>query len=152
MIAFRELQSLVNQMQRSGLTRLQINSADYAIRMICQPGSQLPAAPAPEPAAVAEVPVTPVAVTAPMPGRLWLQDPLSGKNVGPVSGPVEAGCLLALVQAGPLCLPVRAPQDGILTSIDATQGQAVEYAQPLMHLLPAGQQQTKEHDHAQHRS
>lgn len=151
MIAFRELQSLVNQMQRSGLSRLEINGADYAIRMSCLPGSPLPAA-APEPVAAAEVPVAPVAVTAPMPGRLWLQDPLSGKNVGPVSGPVEAGCLLALVQAGPLCLPVRAPQDGILASIDATQGQAVEYDQALMHLLPPGQQQIKEQDHAQHRS
>lgn len=145
MLAFREIQSLVNQMQRSGLTSLHINSADYAIRMICQPGSQRPAS-TPEPVAAAAVSITPITVTAPIPGRLWLQDPLSGKNVGPVSGPVEAGCLLALVQAGPLCLPVRAPQNGILISIDATQGQAVEYAQPLMQL------EIKEQDHAQHRS
>ncbi|WP_455812726.1 acetyl-CoA carboxylase biotin carboxyl carrier protein [Pseudomonas graminis] len=146
MIAFRELQSLVNQMQRSGLSRLEINGADYAIRMSCQPGSPRPAAaPEPEPVAAVEIPPAQVAVTAPMPGRLWLQDPLSGKNVGPVSGPVEAGCLLALVQAGPLCLPVRAPQDGILASIDVTQGQAVEYDQPLMQL------DIKEQDHAQHR-
>ncbi|WP_455816226.1 acetyl-CoA carboxylase biotin carboxyl carrier protein [Pseudomonas cerasi] len=145
MLAFRELQSLVNQMQRSRLTSLQINSPGYAIRMVCQPGRQLPA-PAPEPAIAAEVPVAPVAVTAPMPGRLWLQDPLNGKNVGPVSGPVEAGCLLALVQVGPLYLPVRAPQAGILSSIDATQGQAVEYAQPLMQL------EIKEQDHAHNRS
>lgn len=151
MLAFRELQGLVNQMQRSGLTSLQINSADYAIRMTCQPVSQRPVA-APEPVAAITVPVMPVAVTAPMPGRLWLQDPLSGKNVGPVSGPVEAGCLLALVQAGPLCLPVRAPQDGILTSIEATQGQAVEYAQALMQLLPQEKPQTEEQSHAQHRS
>lgn len=147
MLAFRELQSLVHQMQRSGLTSLQINSADYAVRMTCQPGSPLPAvADAAQPVIAAEEPVMPVAVTAPMPGRLWLQDPLSAKNIGPVAGPVEAGCLLALVQAGPLCLPVRAPQDGILISIDVTQGQVVEYAQPLMQL------EIKEQNHAQHRS
>lgn len=151
MLAFRELQSLVHQMQRSGLTSLHINSAGYALRMTCQPGIQRPAA-APEPVAAVAEPLMPVAVTAPIPGRLWLQDPLSGKNVGPVAGPVEAGCLLALVQAGPLCLPVRAPQDGILASIEATQGQAVEYDQALMQLLPPTAPQTEEQGHAQHRS
>ncbi|QGU87118.1 biotin/lipoyl-binding protein [Erwinia sorbitola] len=143
MLAFRELQSLVYQMQRSGLTSLHINSAEYAIRMTCPPGYQPPVT---ETLAAPEPEVHRVAVTAAMPGRIWLQDPLSGKNIGPDPGPVEEGALLALLQVGQICLPVRAPQAGIITAIDVQQGQSVEYDQPLMQL------QTEEQSHAQHRS
>lgn len=145
MLAFRELQSLVHQMQRSGLSRLEVNGNGYAIRMTCGPDNRPTLAPEPVAVAVTAPPAS-VAITAPIPGRLWRQDPLSARDIGPQSGPVEAGCLLALVQAGPLLLPVRAPQDGVLAHIGVEQGQAVEYDQPLMQL------QTEEPHHAQHRS
>ncbi|MBK0002180.1 acetyl-CoA carboxylase biotin carboxyl carrier protein subunit [Erwinia sp. S38] len=107
-----------------------------------------PASPAPAdaalafhtaPSAVAAYPASPppniIELGAPMPGRIWLQDPLTGKNIAADGRTVKTGDLLALVQAGPICLPLRAAADGQLDEYTVAQGDRVEYGQPVARMV-----------------
>lgn len=89
----------------------------------------------PAPAVAASPPPNIVELGAPMPGRIWLQDPLTGKNIAADGRTVKTGDLLALVQAGPICLPLRAGADGQLDEYTVAQGDRVEYGQPVARMV-----------------
>lgn len=89
----------------------------------------------PAPAVDASPPPNIVELGAPMPGRIWLQDPLTGKNIAADGRTVKTGDLLALVQAGPICLPLRAGADGQLDEYTVAQGDRVEYGQPVARMV-----------------
>ena len=89
----------------------------------------------PTPAVAASPPPNIVELGAPMPGRIWLQDPLTGKNIAADGRTVKTGDLLALVQAGPICLPLRAGADGQLDEYTVAQGDRVEYGQPVARIV-----------------
>ncbi len=76
-----------------------------------------------------------VELGAPMPGRIWLQDPLTGKQIAADGRTVKTGDLLALLQAGPICLPLRAGADGQLDEYAVAQGDRVEYGQPVVRIV-----------------
>lgn len=76
-----------------------------------------------------------VELGAPMPGRIWLQDPLTGKRIAADGRTVKTGDLLALLQAGPICLPLRAGSDGQLDEYAVAQGDRVEYGQPVVRIV-----------------
>ncbi|KQN56597.1 hypothetical protein [Erwinia sp. Leaf53] len=139
MLAFREIQAIARRLRRSGLESIEIKGADYAVRLTCEPGgaSALPAAAgvaAPEPQAP-PAPPEPLALTASMPGHIWLQDPLTGKALAEEQGTVAAGDLLALLQVGPICLPLRAQTGGRLAGYTVSHGQRVEYGQPVAQVI-----------------
>lgn len=76
-----------------------------------------------------------VELGAPMPGRIWIQDPLTGKQIAADGRTVKTGDLLALLQAGPICLPLRAGADGQLDEFAVAQGDRVEYGQPVVRIV-----------------
>lgn len=138
MLAFREIQAIARRLRRSGLESIEIKGADYAVRMTCEPGGA-PALPAdavaaPEPQAP-PAPPEPRALTASMPGHIWLQEPLTGKALAAEQGTVVAGDLLALLQVGPICLPLRAQTGGRLAGYTVSHGQRVEYGQPVAQVI-----------------
>jgi biotin carboxyl carrier protein len=71
-----------------------------------------------------------------MPGRLLLSHPSHGEAFVSEGQRVEPDDILALVQVGPLYLPVRSPVAGTLKSLVATSGNRLEYGSEIALLLP----------------
>ena len=136
MLTFRELQAVARRLRRSGLQTLEIKGADYAVRLTCEPGWAPQAQP--EPAAAEAAPAVaaePQPIGAQMPGHIWLQEPLTGKALAAEQAEVTAGDLLALLQVGPICLPLRAATGGRLAGYAVSHGDRVEYGQPVAHII-----------------
>ncbi|MEJ4044763.1 acetyl-CoA carboxylase biotin carboxyl carrier protein [Erwinia sp. SLM-02] len=156
MPTIRELQAITRRLRRSGIDSIEIKGDGYSVRIRCgaegmpltgaafhTPSSALSVPNAQRPStrtpAIATYPASPqpnlVELDAPMPGRIWLQDPLTGKRIAADGRTVKAGDLLALLQAGPICLPLRAGADGQLDEYAVAQGDRVEYGQPVVRIV-----------------
>lgn len=95
------------------------------------------AAPAPAPVAAAPVAAAPAPVAAPAPaaapsgtaGSVRIEAGAAGKVCGieaKVGQAVKAGDPVVIIEAMKMEIPVVAPQDGVVASIDATVGSPVE--------------------------
>lgn len=162
MPTIRELQAITRRLRRSGIDSIEIKGDGYSVRIRCGMGemaltsagsdaaaechsasSALSAASAQRPSAgtsanaadPASAQSNIVEIGAPMPGHIWLQDPLTGKNIAADGRTVKTGDLLALLQAGPICLPLRAGADGQLDEFTVAQGERVEYGQPVARIV-----------------
>lgn len=148
MPTIRELQAITRRLRRSGIDSIEIKGDGYSVRIRCgaeeascrgaySGSGAIPEglARCPAPAVAASPPPNIVELGAPMPGRIWLQDPLTGKNIAADGRTVKTGDLLALVQAGPICLPLRAGADGQLDEYTVAQGDRVEYGQPVARII-----------------
>jgi acetyl-CoA carboxylase biotin carboxyl carrier protein len=139
------VRSLANILRDAGLTEIEIVDADRRIRVVRAPATTLapPAAPvnvavnpAPAPQAPAPAPAdeTPPegAVTSPMVGVAFLTpDPASPPFVTPGQA-VTAGQTLMLIEAMKTFNQIKAPRAGTVTRVLVTNGQPVEYGQPLL--------------------
>lgn len=72
------------------------------------------------------------ALTSPMVGTIYLSPEPGAKAFVQVGDKVKKGDTLALVEAMKTFNPVEAPKAGTVTSIIATDGQPVEFGEPLM--------------------
>lgn len=143
MPGIREIGAIARSLRRSGLESIDIQGDGYRLRLRYDVVAAPVAAIAP---AVAAVPVVvedaapdapaALALTAPMPGRIWLQDPLTGRDIAPEGQTLCAGDLLALLQAGPVCLALRAQAAGKLAGFEVVQGEPVEYGQTVAKIVP----------------
>lgn len=89
------------------------------------------AAPAPAPAAAsAAAPAN--AVTSPMVGTVYLAADPNSKPFVAVGDKVKKGDTLMLIEAMKTFNPVEAPADGTVKEIIATDGQPVEFGEPLI--------------------
>src|SRR4051794_20503239 len=141
------IRSLANILRDAGLTEIEIVDADRRIRVVRAPAAAAPAAApapaanvtvttaapaAPAPAANADE-VTPAgAVTSPMVGVAFLTpDPASPPYVTPGQA-VTAGQTVMLIEAMKTFNQIKAPRNGTVRSVLVTNGQPVEYGQPLL--------------------
>jgi acetyl-CoA carboxylase biotin carboxyl carrier protein len=74
------------------------------------------------------------AVTAPSVGTLLHRHPQREAALAPVGARVKAGHPLALLQIGPLLLPVPSPLDGVVVRHVAADGAIVGYGDTLIEL------------------
>jgi acetyl-CoA carboxylase biotin carboxyl carrier protein len=139
------VRSLANILRDAGLTEIEIVDGDRRLRVARAPAP----APAPAPAATTTVSVAaapapaapppaqdetpPVnAVTSPMVGVAFLTpDPASPPFVT-VGHPVTAGQTVMLIEAMKTFNQIKAPRAGTVTAVLVSNGQPVEYGQPLL--------------------
>jgi len=67
-------------------------------------------------------------------GVLRLTHPMRDKPAAAIGQRVAAGQALAMLQIGPLLLPVPAPRDGVVARVLAAEGSAVGYGDALVQL------------------
>jgi acetyl-CoA carboxylase biotin carboxyl carrier protein len=100
------------------------------------PAVAAPAAAAPAQAAAgAEAPAEEIAGTAiksPMVGTAYLSSEPGGKPFAEVGNTVKAGDTLLIVEAMKVMNPITAPEGGIVKKIMVSDGQPVEFDQPLI--------------------
>ncbi len=136
------IRSLANILRDAGLTEIEIVEADRRIRVTRAAVAAAPSAPimvAAAPAPVAAVPaavaedVAPAgAVTSPMVGVAFLSpDPGSPPFVTP-GQTVTAGQTVMLIEAMKTFNQIKAAKAGTVGKILVTNGQPVEYGQPLL--------------------
>lgn len=141
------VRSLANILRDAGLTEIEIVDADRRIRVVRAPApvaAPLPAAiatvpvaaapaPAPVQAATAADEVTPAgAITSPMVGVAFLTpDPASPPFTAP-GQLVTAGQTVMLIEAMKTFNQIKAPRSGTVTAVLVSNGQPVEFGQPLL--------------------
>ena len=106
LIAFEDVRQLAQKMHNAGLRELEWRGADWSVRLRYPSGKTM-AEPPPLPPLAAET--RPLSVCSPMPGRLLLSHPSHGEAFVSEGQHVAPNDILALVQVGPLYLPVRSP-------------------------------------------
>ncbi|MGI5453390.1 acetyl-CoA carboxylase biotin carboxyl carrier protein [Streptomyces sp. CA-249302] len=97
------------------------------------PAIATPAAPEPDPA-----PANLVRVTAPLVGTFYQASSPGAEPFVKVGDTVEAGQQLAIIEAMKLLNSITAEVKGVVHAIHVQDGEVVEYAQPLVDLVPAG--------------
>ncbi len=140
------VRSLALLLDETNLTEIEYDTGSLRIRVARQ-GSPLPpayyapppvaahaAAPVSQPATVAhdDVASHPGAVTSPMVGVSYLSpEPGSAKFIE-IGATVSEGQTVLLIEAMKTFNPIRAPRGGKVTRILVTDGQPVEFGEPLL--------------------
>ncbi len=140
----RKIKKLIELLEESGITEIEIKEGEEAVRICRQPpDSMSQSAPPPPagypPAAAAALP--PVETAAP--GRM-LRSPMVGtfyRAVSPGSKPfveigqtLNVGEVICIIEAMKMFNQIEADQAGVVTRIMVEDGQPVEYDQPLFQL------------------
>lgn len=126
---FAEIRRIVDELAGSAASEVKVETGGIKIRLRF---AQTAATPISAPAA----PSTDEAVTAPMPGVVYLAP---SPGAAPFASPgtqVASGDTLLLVEAMKSMLPVRAPFDAVVGEILVADESAVEIGQPLIRLRP----------------
>jgi acetyl-CoA carboxylase biotin carboxyl carrier protein len=124
---------------------MRISSGDTTIEIEWQPyAAEAPVVPTPEPAPAPapEEPVTDesTVVASPMVGTFYRASTPDAAPFVEVGDAVTAGQTVAIVEAMKLFNPITAECAGTVVEVLATDGQAVEFGQPLLRMVPAGQE------------
>ncbi len=130
------LRALARKMQSSGLSSLALDGKHWSVRLAF---AATPAAPAPVSARVPapETPPLTQRIGAPMPGTLLRRHPHSQQDFVAPGQQMVAGEVVALVQVGPLYVPVRSPTSGTIRSLTAEHLSAVEYDEEILIFAPS---------------
>ncbi len=141
----RKLKQLIQLVQQSGIAELEVSEGEAQIRItraVTQPGLQhytVGAAPQPEPLATT-APAAPAAAVAiddsqtqksPMVGTCYLTPSPDASPFVSVGQQVRAGDTLCIIEAMKLMNEIEAERSGTITAILASNGQAVEFGEPL---------------------
>lgn len=140
------VRSLAELLNETGLTEIEYDTGALRIRvartaapvqapmhMIHAPTPMMPAAPAVAPAAVVDDPAShPGAVTSPMVGVVYLSPEPGAAAFVRVGDSVSDGQTVLLIEAMKTFNPIRAPRAGKVTRILVSDGQPVEYGEPLI--------------------
>ena len=138
----RELAALLTEAE---LTEIEVQDGDRRIKVTREPAPVIGAAPvaaAPAPAAAAPA-ATPAAepaaeevsgttVKSPMVGTAYLSPEPGAKAFAEVGDAVKAGDTLLIVEAMKVMNPITAPEGGIVKKLFVSDGQPVEFDQPLV--------------------
>jgi len=128
------LRALARKMQSSGLNSLALDGKHWSVRLTF---AATPATPAPVTLPAAEIPLIPQRIGAPMPGTLLRRHPHSPQDFVAPGQHIEAGAVVALVQVGPLYVPVISPDSGTIRSLMAEHLSAVEYDEDILTFAPS---------------
>jgi acetyl-CoA carboxylase biotin carboxyl carrier protein len=139
------IRDLANILNDTDLTEIEVEQDDLRIRVSRASTTQYvqapmaPAAPIMAAAAVAPAAAAPVAVadnknavTAPMVGTAYLAPAPGSKAFIEVGATVKEGQTLLIIEAMKTMNQIPAPRSGKVTEILVTDGQPVEYGQPLV--------------------
>ena len=149
----RKVKKLIELLEESGIAEIEIKEGEEAVRISRMPAGQVvtyaapPAAPAPvaaAPAAVAAAPVTaggpPAAparranehvVAAPMVGTFYAAATPGAKPFVEIGTEVKEGQVLCIIEAMKMMNQIESDKSGKITAIMATNGDPVEFGQPL---------------------
>jgi acetyl-CoA carboxylase biotin carboxyl carrier protein len=133
------IRKLAELMTETGLSEIELAEGDRRVRVSRAAAASevrfaAPAAPAPAAAAAAAAsPAThPGAVISPMVGTAYLQAEPGAPPFVPVGSPVQVGDTLLIIEAMKVMNPIKASKGGTLTQVLVSDGQPVEYGEPLM--------------------
>ncbi|MCA1176864.1 MULTISPECIES: acetyl-CoA carboxylase biotin carboxyl carrier protein [unclassified Pantoea] len=120
------LRALARKMQRSGLNSLALEGKQWSVRLTFAPAPALPVMPTEETPPITQV------IGAPLPGTLLRRHPHSQQDFVQPGQQVAPRDLLALVQVGPLYVPVLSPIKGRVQQLRVKAYSAVEYDEELL--------------------
>ena len=136
--AVRKLAALLDD---TGLAEIEYESGEHRIRL-ARAGAGAPVAyapiPAPAAARAAEAPAAsddakhPGAVLSPMVGTAYLAAQPGATPFVKIGDAVAAGQTLLIIEAMKTFNPIRAPRAGKVAKINVSDGQPVEFGEPLM--------------------
>lgn len=136
-INIRELRSIARKMHSARLQEITLNYPTGSVRLRYDHAPlATPVTPPVITAPPALIPPELLSICSPIPGRLVLQHPDNSDPCANLSQPIKKNDLVALVQAGPLYLPVLSPADGLLESFMIDAGSIVEYGSEIARLKP----------------
>jgi acetyl-CoA carboxylase biotin carboxyl carrier protein len=145
----RKIKKLIELLEESGIAEIEIKEGEEAVRISRMPTGAVasyysPSAPpavaalaAPAAAAVttAAAPAKPKAnehvVTAPMVGTFYASASPGGKPFVDIGDEVKVGQVLCIIEAMKMMNQIESDKAGRVTSIMATNGDPVEFGQPL---------------------
>lgn len=140
----RKLKKLIDLVQESGISELEITEGDERVRIAKQISPAPVAAPvslpppisqgATAPAAPAPAPVEPdgLVIKAPMVGTFYRSPSPGAKPFCEVGQAVAVGDVLCIIEAMKLMNEIESEVAGVISAILVENGQAVEFGQPLL--------------------
>jgi acetyl-CoA carboxylase biotin carboxyl carrier protein len=135
------IRKLAELMTETGLSEIELAEGDRRVRVsraAAAPAVHFaaPAAPAPVAAAAPAAAVSPAthpgAVISPMVGTAYLQAEPGAPPFAAVGNQVKVGDTLLIIEAMKVMNPIKASKGGTVTQVLVTDGQPVEYGEPLM--------------------
>ncbi len=133
------VRSLAQLLDETNLTEIEYDIGTLRIRVARQgvpilhgAMSAVAASPVLQPATVDDVASHPGAVTSPMVGVAYLSPEPGSTKFIEIGGYVSEGQTLMLIEAMKTFNPIRAPRSGKVTRILVTDGQPVEFGEPLV--------------------
>lgn len=120
------LRAVARKMQTAGLSHLALGGKAWSVKMT------FAAVPPCVPHADPDRPIVTRPIGAPMPGTLRLRHPLNQQDFVQPGQVVKPDEVLALVQVGPLYLPVTSPVNGTVKTVAIRDGSPVEYDEEIM--------------------
>jgi acetyl-CoA carboxylase biotin carboxyl carrier protein len=149
----RKVKKLIELLEESGIAEIEIKEGEEAVRISRMPTGQVvshvaPAyAPAPMAAAPAAAPAAPASaggpppaparranehvVTAPMVGTFYAAATPGAKPFAEIGSEVKEGQVLCIIEAMKMMNQIESDKAGRITAIMATNGDPVEFGQPL---------------------
>ena len=145
----RKLKTLIDLVQQSGISELEITEGEEKVRIsrgmptqpmhpqggfyMQMPPMQAPAEGAPAAAAQPAAPAEPEghAVKSPMVGTFYRASAPDAKPFVDVGQTVKAGDTICIIEAMKLLNEIEADQDGVVKEILVENGEPVEFGQPL---------------------
>ncbi|HLG90018.1 MAG TPA: acetyl-CoA carboxylase biotin carboxyl carrier protein [Alphaproteobacteria bacterium] len=138
------IRKLAQLMTETGLAEIELAEGERRMRVaraVVQPAALAPiaaVAPAHHAESVTAAPnaaslaAHPGAVTSPMVGTAYLQPEPEAQHFVEVGDTVRVGDTLLIIEAMKVMNPIKAPKAGTVTQILVSDGQPVEYGEPLM--------------------
>ncbi|WP_343552252.1 biotin/lipoyl-containing protein [Pantoea sp.] len=130
-VSLPTLRALAHKMQTSGLSSLALDGKAWSVRLtFADRPSVLPAIEMPAPVTT---PLTHI-ISAPMPGTLLRRHPQSQHDFVTLGQQVQANEVVALVQVGPLYVPVLSPASGTVQTLTPAHLAPVQYDEEIIFL------------------
>jgi acetyl-CoA carboxylase biotin carboxyl carrier protein len=131
------IRKLAELMTETDLSEIEIAEGDRRVRVsraaMAAPAPLQVAAAAPAPVVAAVSPAShPGAVISPMVGTAYLQAEPGAPAFVSVGSPVRIGDTLLIIEAMKVMNPIKASKGGTVTQILISDGQPVEYGEPMM--------------------
>lgn len=132
------IRKLAELMTETGLSEIEMAEGDRRVRVSRATLAAAPihvaaaSASAAAPVAAASPTSHPGAVISPMVGTAYLQGEPGAPPFVSVGDPVRLGDTLLIIEAMKVMNPIKAPKSGTLTQILISDGQPVEYGEPMM--------------------
>jgi acetyl-CoA carboxylase biotin carboxyl carrier protein len=135
------VRKLADLLQETGLTEIEYEVANHRIRVAKNAGvasyappamSAAPCAPLKPTVAGGPEPVPAGAVTAPMVGTVYVASEPGSPPFVKVGDAVREGQVLLIIEAMKVMNPLASPRAGTVKQIMVTDGQPVEYGEPLL--------------------